>query len=499
MNFLPFFYFLLCIFFLVFFFLRKKLSLCKCEVCECYLTRSWSDHYINLCDWYTHLLQNSPSSTIHIHVLNNTITANPSNVQHMLKTRFNNYPKGKTFSMILGDFLGRGIFNVDGAFWKFQKKMASLELNKSSIRSLAFKIVTKEITQRLVPLLANAEDHGLIVDLQDVFRRFTFDNICRFTFGLDPGCLKLSLPISEFSLAFDLASRLSAERALLPSPYLWKIKRLLNIGSEKKLKNALKLINVLADEMIRKRRSMIKTDSASASEHDLLSRFVTSIDDEAYLRDIIVSFILAGRDTVAAALTTFFWLLSNNPNVDEEILTESNRVMGLSQELQPSFEQLQEMPYLQSALYESMRLYPPVQFDSKYALQEDILPDGTLIQKGARVTYHPYAMGRMKDLWGPDCLEFKPERWLKNGCFTPVSLYMYPVFQAGVRVCLGKEMALLEMKSVVVSLVRRFEMEPVEPNGALRFAPGLTAGLIGGHRVMIRKRKMRSIDKFGDK
>jgi cytochrome P450 len=56
-------------------------------------------------------------------VLGNIITANPENVKHLLKTRFDNYPKGKPFSLILVDLLGRGIFNVDGNSWRFQRKI----------------------------------------------------------------------------------------------------------------------------------------------------------------------------------------------------------------------------------------------------------------------------------------------------------------------------------------------------------------------------------------
>nr|DAD48927.1 TPA_asm: hypothetical protein HUJ06_018864 [Nelumbo nucifera] len=89
-----------------------KLKLwCNCDVCHSYLTASWSIEFDNLCDWYTHLLKKSPSKTIHVHLLGNTITANPDNIEYMLKTRFENYPKGKPFSVILGDLLGRGIFN----------------------------------------------------------------------------------------------------------------------------------------------------------------------------------------------------------------------------------------------------------------------------------------------------------------------------------------------------------------------------------------------------
>lgn len=455
---------------------------CNCEVCDSYLTSKWSIKFDNLCDWYAHLLRSSPTQTIHIHILGNTITANPENVEYMLKTRFDNYPKGRPFSTILGDLLGCGIFNVDGDLWRFQKKMASLELGSLSVRSHAFRIIAGEMEQRLVPLLTSvAGKKDSVLDLQDVFRRFAFDNICKISFGLDPGCLELSLPMSELAVAFDMATKLSAKRATLASPLIWKVKRLLNLGSERKLKEAIGLLNLLANEVIRQKRKMGNSD-----HHDLLSRFMSTVRDEKFLRDIVISFLLAGRDTVASGLTAFFWLLSKNPQVEAKIRDEIMQLMASGDEFE-SFDQLQGMHYLHSALYETMRLYPPVQFDSKFALEDDVLPDGTFIKKGTRVTYHPYAMGRMEEVWGQDCLEFKPERWLNCGVFTPESQFKYPVFQGGIRVCLGKEMALVQMKSVAVSMIRRFRIEILDKDHTPKFAPGLTATFSGGLPVHVHE------------
>ncbi|KAM7502278.1 hypothetical protein LguiB_001182 [Lonicera macranthoides] len=481
------FFLLFSTFFLLLILLFRPKQCCNCDVCQAYLSSSWASEYDNLCDWYTHLLEKSPTGTIHIHVLGNIITANPQNVEHMIKTKFDNYPKGKKFSAILGDLLGRGIFNVDGDSWKFQRKMASLELGSVSIRSYAFEIVKSEIKSRLVPLLLSVKSDSdstksTILDLQDVFRRFSFDSICKFSFGVDPGCLKLSLPTSDLAVSFDLASKLSAQRAMTASPIVWKIKRLLNVGSERKLAKAIKLVNLIADEVIKQRRKM-----GFSTQHDLLGRFMNTTKNDAYLRDIIKSFLLAGRDTVASALTSFFWLLANHPEVESAIRAESDRILGKSEEL-ASFEQMREMPYLKAALYESMRLYPPVQFDSKFCQDDDVLPDGTFVRKGTRVTYHPYAMGRMERIWGLDCLEFKPERWLENGVFKPESPFKYPVFQGGLRVCLGKELALVEMKSVALALIRRFDIRLTEASKVLRFTPGLSATLRGGLPVVVQER-----------
>ncbi|KAK9156704.1 hypothetical protein Scep_003278 [Stephania cephalantha] len=488
--------FWLCLFFAILSFtlvlrlIRSKLCYCSCEICHTYMTSKWSLQFNNLSDWYTHLLKNSPTGTIQVHVLGNTtITANPSNVEYILKTNFDNYPKGKPFSTILKDFLGQGIFNVDGKLWRYQRQMASLELGNVSIRSYAFEIVSKEIKFELLPLLSSSSSssssrEGPIVDLQKVFRSFTFNTICQITFGLDTA-QNPNNNLSEFAAAFDLASRLSAERALSPSPLIWKIKRVLNIGSEKQLKEAIKTINVLANEII--------TNRISSNRLNLLSRFMASNDEPTFLRDIIVSFTLAGRDSVASALTSFFWLVARNPGVDSAIVAESDRVMGASEKTASAYEQTLEMPYLTASLYESMRLYPPVQFDSKHSLTDDVLPDGTVVRRGSRVTYHPYAMGRMGHVWGQDCLEFRPERWLVNGKFeSPVCPFKYPVFQAGVRVCLGKEMALMEMKCVAVAVIRGFEIGLVHDDyssSVPKFDPGLTATLRGGLPVILKRRK----------
>ncbi|RWV90397.1 hypothetical protein GW17_00047407 [Ensete ventricosum] len=460
--------------------LRTRPWWCNCAVCKAYVTSSWSAEFDNICDWYAHLLRESPTRTITVHVLRCTVTANPDNVEHMLKTRFDNYPKGKPFASILGDLLGQGIFNVDGEHWRFQRKMASDELGSAAVRVFASQIVADEVRCRLLPLLDMACKNDAVLDLQDVFRRFAFDSICKISFGLDPSCLELSLPMSEFAAAFDMATRLLAGRATHTIPVIWKVKRLFNWGSEGQIREAIELVDLLAKEVIHHRRKL-----RFASGQDLLSRFMRCIDNDRYLRDIVISFVLAGRDTVASALTSFFMLLSRYPAVCSAIRDEVKDIVGDAPSL-TSYDQLRELHYLHAALYESMRLYPPVQFDSKFCLDDDVLPDGTFLRKGTRMTYHSYAMGRMEELWGSDYAEFRPERWLRHGQFVPESPFKYPVFQGGLRVCLGKEMALMEMKSVVASVIRDFDVDVLGGNQPPKFAPGLTATLSGGLAVRAR-------------
>lgn len=82
----------------------------------------------------------------------------------------------------------------------------------------------------------------------------------------------------------------------------------------------------------------------------------------------------------------------------------------------------------------------------KHAISDDVLPDGTPIRAGDRVTYFPYGMGRMENWWRKDRFNFKPERWIfdteqgRIKALKYICPYKFPVFHAGPRVCLGKEL-----------------------------------------------------------
>ncbi|OAY47945.1 cytochrome P450 94B1 [Manihot esculenta] len=459
---------------------------------------SFYENRHRLLDWYTHLLYLSPTQTIVVERLGarrTIVTANPANVEHMLKINFSNYPKGKPFTDILGDLLGCGIFNVDGELWSSQRKLASHEFSTKSLREFVVKTLQEEVENRLIPLLEQAADGEKVLDLQDVLRRFAFDIVSRVSLGMDPFCLDLSRPLPPLVKAFDAASEISAMRGAAPVSAAWKIKRMLNIGVEKKLKEAIKLVHSSVLEIIQNKKRDLEADRESKRDNDLLSRLLSAGHDEEVIRDMLISFIMAGRDTTSAAMTWLFWLLSKHQSSEEMIVDEVETLLN-NGEGAIDYDLLKDMNFLKASLCESMRLYPPVAWDSKHALRDDVLPDGTFIGKGDRVTYFPYGMGRMDNLWGKDCLEFKPERWLEepvglgNGgaAMKMVSPFKFPVFQAGPRVCLGKEMALIQMKYVVASVVRRFKVRPVGEEQPV-FVPLLTAHMAGGLKVLVKRRK----------
>lgn len=440
-----------------------------------------------LLHWYTEHLSSSPTQTIVLHRLGarrTIVTANPNNVEYILKTNFTNFPKGKPFTEILGDLLGCGIFNVDGELWSTQRKLASHEFSTRSLRDFIVKTLEEEVQHRLIPLLQWASNGNHVLDMQDVLKRLTFDTICKVSLGYDPCCLEMTnKPLPPLLLAFDTASMISAMRGAAPVFLLWKIKRAFGIGSEKSLSEAVKLVHDSVHEIITaKRKEKIQH---GGRKNDLLARLLEAGHDDVMVRDMVISMIMAGRDTTSAAMTWLFWLLSRHPNKEEMIVNEVRGVFGFD------YEGLKEMRYLKACLCESMRLYPPVAWDSKHAAGDDVLPDGTRVGTGDRVTYFPYGMGRMEALWGKDCCEFKPDRWFSEpggGVLKGVNPYKFPVFQAGPRVCLGKEMAFIQMEYVVASVLDRFEIRPVDSVDQPLFVPLLTAHMAGGFKVRVHER-----------
>ncbi|WCJ21662.1 Cytochrome P450 94A2 [Euphorbia peplus] len=451
-------------------------------------------HLHHRVQWTSDILQKLPSATFVLHRPlghRQIFTGNPENVQHILKNHFHIYYKGPSMHYTLFDFLGNGILNADGDTWKFQRQIASHEFSTKSLRKFIETVVDTELSQRLIPILSDAAKNDTVLDLQDILERFAFDNICKIAFGYDPEYLLPSLPVASFAHAFEESVEIISDRFNCAFPIIWKIKKFLCVGSEKRLKEIMPHVRDLATNIVKEKKEELKRNS-SLESLDILSRLLCSgISDETFITDVVISFLLAGRDTSSVVLTWFFWLLSCHQKVESKVVEE---IREKSEE--PIFEEVKDMIYTHACLCETMRLYPPVPVDNKMAKEDDVFPDGTRVKKGTRVTYHPYAMGRMEAIWGPDWADFKPERWLVRDeenkmkwNFVAKDPYSYPVFQAGPRVCLGKEMAFLQMKRVVAGVLSRFKVVPAFGSGQEPvFIAHLTSKMKGGFPINIKQR-----------
>ncbi|XP_021759099.1 alkane hydroxylase MAH1-like [Chenopodium quinoa] len=401
-------------------------------------------------------------------------TVDPVNVHYIMSKNFGNYPKGPKLNAIL-DVLGDGIFNTDFMVWQYHRKMAHSFLGHPNFHHFLVKKTWDKVENGLISVLDHVSERSKEVDLQDLFSRFTFDTICTIIMDHDPRSLSVDLPRVPSSKALDDVEEVIFYRHVVPS-CVWKFLRWLDVGEEKKHRKAwetlddfiYKCIAIKREELSKEQFSKEKEDNIEVS-NDLLTLYIkqdenhkTPLDNQGdkFLRDTILNFFVAGRDTTSATLTWFFYLLSQHPRVASKVKKELDGVLIN----RTNFKEVSgKLVYLHSALCETLRLYPPVVFEAKSPLEPDILPSGHPVNPNMEIIFNMYAMGRMKSIWRDDCYEFKPERWItEQGKVRHEPSYKFLAFNAGPRTCLGKEMAFTQMKIIAATIIQNYDIEPVK-------------------------------------
>jgi cytochrome P450 len=271
---------------------------------------------------------------------------------------------------------------------------------------------------------------------------------------------------------------------------------------------------------------------------------------DAEVVDACLNFIIAGRDTTAQAISWAFYELARHPDAEARLLAEAAAVLGSpppppqeaapgaagggphdphdpqdphqqqhpdpgQQGGHPTYDQLRQLRYARAVFLESVRLHPSVPQDCKFALSDDVLPDGAFVPRGALVLYSPYVVCRLPSFWGPDAGEFRPERWLKEGGgggssnesggggggaasggggvgtagFLAPSPYVFPAFNAGPRLCLGRGFAELEGVYALVETLRRYRFGLVAAGDAgVTYEQSTSLPMLGGLRVRVMPR-----------
>lgn len=417
-------------------------------------------------------------------------TADPAIIKHMLKDQFSSWNKPHAdfdiFFTLFRKWMGSGIFTIqhgehrEGRMWYHQRKTSSHIFTKSNFKFLMRDTFLSKSRVMIDEISSAMDQHheSPPLDMQSMFFAFTMDSIMQIFFGCDTDTLRGKA--DPFADAFDEAHRsllrfvlsnmavLTSMKMFLPWPFggnnglaLRLYRNLHPIGI--RFNRSVAALTRESKNIIQKRRK----DPSLAESRDLLALFMQSeaVDgtpmsaehhtDE--LRDIILNFVIAGRDTSACTLTWMFYILATNPDVQERLVEEIDSVLGSEE---PDFEDLSasRMPYLNGVVYEALRLYPPVPVDPKVctAPEGDTIPDGKggeiHIPRDTTMLYCPYFVGR-DPIRYPDPDKVDPERWIP---FKQPDMYDFPVFQAGPRICLGRDMAVFETKTLAVRLLQEF-------------------------------------------
>ncbi|KAJ0801986.1 putative cytochrome P450 [Helianthus annuus] len=392
------------------------------------------------------------------------LTSDPANMHHILSKNFHNYPKGPEFRNIF-DVLGDGIFNSDNELWEIHRKTTMSLLKHPEFNSLLETNIKNKLEKGLLPLLSFVSSHNQETDLQEIFQKLTFDAICVLVLDHDPECLSMDLPFISCEKAITDAEEALLWRHILPEK-VWMLQKRFGLGKEKKLSEACKIF----DEFIYKCLDQ-KHKQKQEEKFGLLTLLMrgfegqrgTSGDSRKFLKDTLLNLIIAGRDTTSTALSWFFYLLAQNPIAENNIRDEIKKHLGGRKWESLGVKELGELVYLHGCIYETLRLYPPVALDHKSPMTADVLPSGHVVDEHTRIILSFFSMGRMEGIWGEDCMEFRPERWISDGGgIKREPSYKFTAFNAGPRTCLGKDMSLIQMKMVAAAIIYHYHVELVK-------------------------------------
>ncbi|OAQ32007.1 cytochrome P450 [Linnemannia elongata AG-77] len=415
----------------------------------------------------------------------------PQVVDHILKVNFWAYEKGGFFRETLRPIFGDGIFSADGQHWRWQRKAASKIFNVNWYRTYTSTIFRQE-SQLVINYFNKITDTSLtsmankVIDLQAIFYLFTLDSFGRVGFGESFGCLIDPEKEVPFAGAFD---RLTANLSLR---FNWPFWRLTDwwTGNDKKVAADTKTVYDFAYNIIRRRRK--RPGVLSSSGKDLMQLFMEATDENGErltdegLKDTLVNFLLAGRDTTAQGLSWMFYLIHRSQTRKEVLTKLREEIDTVLQGGFPTYETIQTQKYTKACFFETLRLYPSVPQNIRCVLEDDILPGGIKVYKGEKVTWGIWGMGRDTDIWGPDAEEFRPERWLQGDKF-PSNKFVS--FHLGPRTCLGQQFAYIQAITVTSMLLQKFDFELVNPHNEPAYGTSLTLPMANGLPVRITRRR----------
>lgn len=374
------------------------------------------------------------------------VICDPAHVEHVLETRQSNYRKSDEYIEQLGNrALGRGLLTSRGTAWRDQHRLMMPLFQRDSVFGFTDAVV--EETERMLDRWRAVADRGGTIDLHEEMERVTLMVIGRAMFST-----AMTEYADEVMAASDaLRRRGERDRSLIPYPD-WLVD---SDGADP--------VATLRDIA---NRLMVDRRGREDEFDDLLTLMMTAGEDgegldQELIADNINTFLLAGHETTAVALTWTWFLLGNWPEVHRRLhdaVTDASPVTAATF----TGDNIEAVRFARQTVQEAMRIYPPVPLFTREAVDDDVLgryevPGGTSLLISQFLTH------RDPDIW-EDPLAFRPERFHPDRHEERPRYSFYP-FGGGARMCIGRQLSLIEAQ-VILSLAAsevRLKLESPAP------------------------------------
>jgi cytochrome P450 len=387
-----------------------------------------------------------------IHVL-----IDPELIEHVVLTRQDSYGKPQLVRALLGPIIGQGLLTADGQLWREERKIVASSFSPAAV-------------QRVRPIFGDASQtamsdwkHGEVRDLAEDATRATMLIIAESLFSADPR-LTSDEALHQIVAALDGVAEPRIQLILgLPRVALTAKAR----AGARGLAYLRQTLSALVDERLQGR----------AANDDFLGLMIKALAERfppeqarALAIDNAATFYLAGHETTSNALAWTLYLLSELPDLQEQLAEEAEAVLATPDWSEQSV--TAALPQLHAVLQESLRLYPPAPRFDRQAVAADVLPNGVEVGPGDIISVWPWILHRSRRLWSdPDT--FDPNRFAPGS--PKPGRYQYLPFGAGPRICVGAQFATVEALTILAHWLREWRFRstgrPVQVSGLITMRP----------------------------
>jgi cytochrome P450 len=400
-----------------------------------------------------------------------TLITDPADIRRVYATP-EQYNKDSDAFRQMSTWLGAGLSTSPGGDgWRRHRRFATPAFKRQSLLGL-LPTVQSALDDHLKSWGENVV--GKEVDVHHEMRRISLRLVGEALMSVD-----LVGEYKKVGEAFADASDEVGFRAMHPFRFV----DALPLPRNRRYREANLFQDSVINDLVKRRRN-----GQNHQRHDLLQLLLDSRDDaggkldDQEMLDEVKTFFAAGHFTTAACLNWTFYLLATNPDVRAKTVEEIDRVLGDA----PMDEaRLEQLPMLQRVIDESLRLFPPSWIVSRMVAEEGEL-GGFRIPKGEQLMISSYVVQRDPKHW-EDPERFDPDRFLPERA-PKSSQFIYFPFGGGPRVCIGSNFALMEMQTIIATILRRYDFE-LSSRYQFGLDPGLSLRPQGGMPVRFTQRR----------
>ncbi|KAH7324595.1 cytochrome P450 [Stachybotrys elegans] len=395
-------------------------------------------------------------------------TTDPDNVEAILNTKFEDYVLGSRRLAGL-PLLGEGIFTQDGAPWKHSRGLIRRQFAR--VLKQTPQAFTGHVQALVSRIAENAVDGR--VDLRPLMFEYTLNTTTMLLFGephnsMHPREREAVRENFDYAAAgFSIRIRLADAAFLYNPPKFRKSCQAVRDWATFFAAKAIKYMDDFGEE-------------AAAEKYTFIIDLWKEMRDFDLVRDQLLHVLVAGRDSTASLLCWTIFHLVRNPDSLKRLHDE---VALLPKEGDITRDQIQKLPFLRCCLNETLRLYPTLPMNLRFANKPTVLPRGggadgkspVMLPKGSGIVFSAYHLHRLQSIYGPDSRVYRPERWEDGELIKRARPGAgYVDFNAGPRLCLGKDFALMEASYAIIRVLQAYP--------GIRLAPGVANEAVGLER-----------------